>query len=121
MRIPLFARHITSYTAALIIAGCSASAIASSHQQQPIPPTANGGASQGFALSTSIDASNNPNGSPELLAVNSNTGALEYWPISINGGKHPQALSQPGVFDGAGLAAFGHIVAFANQYPRRGH
>jgi len=91
--------------AALTIAGCSASTLASSGQQLVSPRT----------VTNSV--ASNAQSNPELLAINSTTGALEFWPRSSSGGKHPQALSQPGVFDGFGLAAFGSVVAFANQYP----
>ncbi len=49
---------------------------------------------------------------PELIAVNTSSEKLEYWPIDPTGGSHPQALSKalgvPGYY---GIAADGNLIA----------
>jgi hypothetical protein len=54
---------------------------------------------------------------PALIAVNSNSGALEYWPMQPGGDNHPVRISNKGLFNGFGLVASGHVVSFASQNP----
>src|SRR5580704_13961983 len=55
---------------------------------------------------------------PALVAFDTQTGTLEYWPVRPNGGQHPRKLSPAlGIVDGYGLVANGNVVAIANYSP----
>ena len=54
---------------------------------------------------------------PALIAVNGNTGALEYWPIHPGGGGNVRRISGRGIFRGFGMVANGRVVSFASQSP----
>jgi hypothetical protein len=55
---------------------------------------------------------------PALITLNTQSGALEYWPIQPGGGNNPRPLSAPlGIYNGYGLVADGDLVAVANYSP----
>src|SRR5207302_10596928 len=92
-------RFIVLLAAAVISVGCSAAA-----------PTTN-------LPGTTVQTASGDRLTNALIAVNFNTKALEYWPIGRGGGDHPQTLSKPGLFNGFGMAANGHVVYFDNENP----
>jgi len=55
--------------------------------------------------------------SPAVVAVNSNTEQLEYWPMRRGGGDIPIRISPKGLFNGNALVANGRVISFANQNP----
>jgi len=93
-----FRRLLTLSFAAALVAGCT------------VTPDAT-------PVASKLAASHDAIAKPALIAVNYNTKALEYWPISPSGGNHPTAISPPGLFNGFGMVAHGHVVAFASQSP----
>jgi hypothetical protein len=55
---------------------------------------------------------------PALITLNTQSGALEYWPIQPGGGNNPQPLSAPlGIYTGYGLVANGDVVAITIYSP----
>jgi len=52
-----------------------------------------------------------------LIAINNRSGRLVSWPINPGGGNHPTTLSGPLGVNGSGMAANGHLVVAASQYP----
>lgn len=108
--LPLSSRLTTLCVGAALAAGCAASA-ATNPILRPLEP-----AHSSYASST-LGALNGALKSPALLALNYQTGALEYWPIRSSGGHGPRTLSRPlGVF-GGNMVANGHVVAIVNQHP----
>ncbi|HEY5096368.1 MAG TPA: SBBP repeat-containing protein [Candidatus Eremiobacteraceae bacterium] len=55
--------------------------------------------------------------SPAVIAVDSNSGALEYWPMRPGVHNSPIRISKKGLFVGNGLVANGRVVSFGNQDP----
>ena len=54
----------------------------------------------------------------KLITLNTQTGALEYWPIEPNGGSQPRPLSGPlGIYNGYDMAANGNVIAIADYNP----
>jgi hypothetical protein len=55
---------------------------------------------------------------PALIALDNQTGQLEYWPITQNGSDSPQVISGSlGVGSEYGMVGDGRVVAFANYSP----
>ena len=108
--LPLSSALAAVCIAAGIVAGCSAAPTAAPSQSLDSIARSNSG-SIDFGV-TGADLKK-----PALLAVNSGTGALEYWPIKGGGGVGPTRLSHNGIFSGSGLVADGHVVAFGNAFP----
>src|ERR1022692_4007447 len=104
---PLFALIISS----LVVAGCSAIPDAS-QLHNPMAQGATG------SIPSMLDTSGAPVvTSPAVVALNSNLGALEYWPMRPGVHDQPIRISKKGLFNGNGLVANGHMVSFANQNP----
>jgi hypothetical protein len=68
-------------------------------------------------MSSAPDTSGASINTPALIAVDSNTNALEYWPMRLGGDDHPVRISKKGLFNGSGLVANGRVVSFGNQNP----
>jgi beta-propeller repeat-containing protein len=97
--------------ASLVVAGCSATPGA-----DQLHNTVTQSATD--SMQSSHDVSSAPAvTSPAVIALNSNLGALEYWPMRLGVHDQPIRISKKGLFDGHGLVAHGHVVSFANQYP----
>jgi hypothetical protein len=94
----------------LVVAGCSATPGATQLHNSTTQ-------SDSGSISSLLDTSRAPIKTPALIAVNSNTNALEYWPIHKGLNTNPIRISKPGLFNGFGLVANGRVVSFANQNP----
>lgn len=94
----------------LVVAGCSAT---------PGPAQVHNATTQSDSRSISslLDTSGALLKTPALIAVDSNTNALEYWPIRPGWNGHPITISSRRLFNGSGLVANGHVVSFGSQNP----
>jgi hypothetical protein len=110
-KMALSLRLFTFCFAVSLIAACS-----STPSESPVQGS-NAGAPAGF-MSSGPNLSLDSTIGPALVAVNSQSGALESWPIRPGGGSHPQTLSNPlGLRSSGGMAGNGHVVAVASNYP----
>jgi hypothetical protein len=105
---PLLVAFIIS---SLVIAGCSATP-GVDHLHNTVTQSANESMPMQHDLSSEAAVR-----SPAVIALDSNLGALEYWPMGPGTHADPVRISKKGLFDGNGLVANGHVVSFANQFP----
>lgn len=105
MRLPKYVYRLTLAGAAFFATGCGGGTT---------PDTV------GYSIAN-LQTSGNPSPAfkkPALIAFDSYTDALEYWPIAPNGGSQPQQLSASlGIDSGYGLVANGNVVAIASFSP----
>jgi hypothetical protein len=105
--------RLTMLCVGAALATSYAASAATSPVRRPLGPAHSAYAPDALAL-----ALNDALRSPALIAMNYNTGALEYWPMRKIGGSNPRTLSAPlGVGGTSNMVANGHVVAVPNAYP----
>jgi len=109
-RTPSYSQLFAASVTLLVLAGCSATPGPSQFRSAALP-------AHSGSISSTVDTSRAALKAPVVIAVDSDTGALEYWPMQQGWNKHPIAISPPGLFNGFGLVANGHVVSFANENP----
>lgn len=110
IRIATSSQLIAFVTAALVVTSCSATPSATQFHSSITQ-------SDSGSIASLLDTSGAPINAPAVIAVDSNTNALEYWPMRLGGDSQPIRISKKGLFNGAGLVANGRVVSFGNQNP----
>jgi len=113
LRIQTLAR-LAFVTAAAIASSCSAgqAPIQGSGPRSPVLGQQSLSIAQPFSAAHGIGLAITR---PALIAVDGDTGALEFWPIKNGGGHSPQTISPPLGIGYADLGAHGNVVAIASS------
>jgi hypothetical protein len=104
-------RLTTLGVGAVLAAACATNATSGPVRHELVP-------SRSAQSPSGPDALTDVLGKPALIALDSGTGALVFWPIRPKGGNHPRTLSKPlGLSGASSMVANGNVVAIANRYP----